>query len=101
MNNLIERYNRHFKNLFDSPNPGLFVFCERVREEAEHWKTRYEHALKGHFASRLGGKKCLGQRCDRILKSGSQRRRRALRGCRSDQREKVCLVGVEIVIYEC
>ena len=30
----MERYNREFNDLFDSPKPGLFVFCERVREEA-------------------------------------------------------------------
>ena len=33
-NNVMERYNCDFNNLFDSPSPGLFVFCERIREEA-------------------------------------------------------------------
>ena len=33
-NNVMERYNRDFNYLFDSPSPGLFVFCEKVREEA-------------------------------------------------------------------
>jgi hypothetical protein len=33
INNVMERYNRDFNNLFDSPSLGLYVFCERVREE--------------------------------------------------------------------
>ena len=36
-NNVMESYNRDFNNLFDLSNPGLFVFCERVREEAVCW----------------------------------------------------------------
>ena len=31
----------------DSPKLGLFVFCERVREEATHWERLHEDALKG------------------------------------------------------
>jgi hypothetical protein len=31
---VMERYDMDLNNLFDSPKPGLFVFCERVREEA-------------------------------------------------------------------
>jgi len=69
----LERYNRDFNNLFDLPSPGLFVLCERVREEAEPCKKRHEHALKGQFTIRQGGKKCLGQKSDQILKSGSKR----------------------------
>ena len=45
----MERYNREFNNLFDSPKPGLFVFCERVREEAARWEKLREDALKGKF----------------------------------------------------
>jgi hypothetical protein len=38
--------------LFDLPNSGLFVFCERVREKAVRWEKRHKGALKGHFTSR-------------------------------------------------
>ena len=48
----MERYNREFNNLFDSPKPGLFVFCERVREEASCWESVHEDALKGKFRHR-------------------------------------------------
>jgi hypothetical protein len=48
----MERYNRDFNNLFDLSNPGVFVFCERVREEALHWEKRHEYALKGSFMNR-------------------------------------------------
>lgn len=48
----MERYNREFNDLFDSPKPGLFVFCERVREEANRWERRHEDALKGKFTHR-------------------------------------------------
>jgi len=48
----MERYNREFNNLFDSPKPGLFVFCERVQEEASHWERVHEDALKGKFKHR-------------------------------------------------
>ena len=59
---MMERYDRDLNNLFDLPSPGLFVLCERVREEAEPCKKRHEHALKGHFAIRQGKKKCLDQK---------------------------------------
>ena len=45
----MERYNREFNSLFDSPKPGLFVFCERVQEEASRWERVHEDALKGKF----------------------------------------------------
>jgi len=45
----MERYNSEFNNLFDSLKPGLFVFCERVREEAACWEKVHEDALKGKF----------------------------------------------------
>ena len=48
----MERYNREFNNLFDLPRPGLFVFCERVREEASRWERLHEDALKGKFKHR-------------------------------------------------
>ncbi len=48
----MERYNREFNDLFDSPKPGLFVFCERVREEAARWERLHEDALKGKFKHR-------------------------------------------------
>ena len=48
----MERYNREFNDLFDSPRPGLFVFCERVREEALRWVRTHEDALKGNFKNR-------------------------------------------------
>ena len=44
----MERYNREFNDLFDSPKPGLFVFCERIREEATRWERRHENALRGN-----------------------------------------------------
>jgi len=50
-NNVMARYNRDFNNLFDLPNPGLFVFCERVREEAVLWEETHKDALKGHFTN--------------------------------------------------
>ena len=49
---MMERYNRDFNNLFDLPNPGLLVFCERVREEAVRWEKRHEDELKGNFTNR-------------------------------------------------
>ena len=52
----MERYNRDFNELFDSPKPGLFVFCERVMEEAAHWVKWHDDALKGHFTNRQGRK---------------------------------------------
>ena len=42
----MERYNREFNGLFDSPKPGLFVFCERVREEATRWQRLHEDAFE-------------------------------------------------------
>ena len=48
----MERYNREFNSLFDSPKPGLFVFCERVWEEASRWERVHEDALKGKFKHR-------------------------------------------------
>ena len=48
---MMARYNRDFNNLFDLPNPGLFVFCERVREEAVLWEETHKDALKGHFTN--------------------------------------------------
>ena len=51
-NNVMERYNREFNDLFDSPRPGLFVFCERVQEEALRWVRTHEDALKGNFKHR-------------------------------------------------
>ena len=55
-NNVMERHNRDINNLFDLPNPGLAVFCERVREEAVHWEKRHKEALKGHFTNRQESK---------------------------------------------
>ena len=55
-NNVMERYNRDFNKLFDTPKPGLFVFCERVREEAVRWEKRHDDALKGRFTNRQGRK---------------------------------------------
>ena len=52
----MERYNRDFNKLFDSPKPGLFVFCERVREEAARWVKQHDDALKGRFTNRQGWK---------------------------------------------
>ena len=48
----MERYNREFNNLFDSPKPGLFVFCERVQEKASRWERTHKDALKGKFRHR-------------------------------------------------
>ena len=48
----MERYNRDYNDLFDSPKPGLFVFCQRVREEAYCWERRHEDALRGKFMHR-------------------------------------------------
>ena len=48
-NNAMEWYNREFNTLFDSPRTGLFVFCERVQEEASRWERLHEDALKGKF----------------------------------------------------
>ena len=42
--------------MFDSPNLGLFVFCERVREEAVHWERRHEDALECSFMNGQGRK---------------------------------------------
>ena len=36
---MTELYNRVFSNMFDSSKLGLFVFYERVREEAVHWEN--------------------------------------------------------------
>jgi hypothetical protein len=56
---MMESYNRDFNNLFDSPKPGLFVFCERVREEALQWEKRHNDALKDHNTNRQGRKHVL------------------------------------------
>ncbi len=48
----MERYNKEFNDLFDSPKPGIFVFYERVREEAMRWERLHEDALKGKFKHR-------------------------------------------------
>ena len=45
----MERYNREFNDLFHSPRPGLFVFCDRVQEEALRWERLHKDALKGKF----------------------------------------------------
>ena len=45
----MERYNREFNGLFDSPKPGLFVFCERVKDEAMRWESRHQDALMGRY----------------------------------------------------
>ena len=52
MNNVMERYNREFNGLFDSLNPGLFVFCERIKDEAMHWESRHQDALMGRYKHR-------------------------------------------------
>ena len=52
----MERYYSNFNNLFDSPSPGLFVFCERIREEAVRWEKWHEDALRGRFTNRQGRK---------------------------------------------
>ncbi len=52
----MEHYNRDFNNLFDLPKPGLFVFCEQVREEALHWEKRHNDALKGHYTNQQNRK---------------------------------------------
>ena len=41
-----------FNNLVDSPNPGLCVFCEQVREEAEVWEQMHENAWMVSYTSR-------------------------------------------------
>lgn len=38
----MERYNRDFNNLFDSPNPSIYVFCERIQEEAHKPEKRHK-----------------------------------------------------------
>ncbi len=48
----MERYKMEFNNLFDSPRRGLFVFCERDREEASRWERLHDDALKGKFKHR-------------------------------------------------
>ncbi len=51
-NNVMESYNREFNSLFDSPNPGLFVFCERVKDEALRWESRHKDSLLGRYTHR-------------------------------------------------
>jgi hypothetical protein len=48
----MERYNREFNGLFDSPKPGLFVFCERVKDEAMRWESRHQDGLMGRYTHR-------------------------------------------------
>ncbi len=36
------------------PKPGLFVFCERIKEEAVYWEKWHEDALRGCFTNRHG-----------------------------------------------
>jgi hypothetical protein len=48
----MESYNREFNALFDSPKPGLFVFCERVKDEASHWESRHKDSLLGRYTHR-------------------------------------------------
>jgi hypothetical protein len=47
INNVIERYNSGFNNLFGSLNSGLFVFYEHVREETTKWECKNEDVWKG------------------------------------------------------
>ena len=51
-NNVMESYNREFNGLFDSPKPGLFVFCERIKDEAMRWEMRHKDALSGRYMHR-------------------------------------------------
>ncbi len=51
-NNVMESYNREFNSLFDSPKPGLFVFCERVKDEALRWESRHKDSLLGRYTHR-------------------------------------------------
>ena len=71
----MERYNRDFNNLFDSPNPGLFLFCERVRREAVQWENDMRMLSGAILVIDRGGKMCIGQKFQQILKTGSQRKR--------------------------
>ena len=48
-NNVMESYNREFNALFDSPKPGLFVFCKRVKDEALCWESRHKDSLLGRY----------------------------------------------------
>jgi len=47
----MERHNWGFNSLLACPSHGLFVFCERVREEERRWEKRHENALKGNFTN--------------------------------------------------
>jgi len=51
-NNVMESYNREFNSLFDSPKPGLFVFCERVKDEALRWESRHKDSLLRRYTHR-------------------------------------------------
>ena len=51
-NNVMESYNREFNALFDSPKPGLFVFCKRVKDEALCWESRHKDSLLGRYTHR-------------------------------------------------
>ena len=51
-NSVIEKYNRGFNHLFDSPDTGIFVFSERVRVETVPWEKRQEDALQDSFTNR-------------------------------------------------
>ena len=72
----MERYNREFNDLFDSPKPGLFVFCERVKEEETRWERRHEDALRGN--SHIGRKevKYPGLKCLSTLLNFHQKKKR-------------------------
>jgi hypothetical protein len=45
-------YNRDFNGLFDSPKPGLFVFSERVKDEALRWEARHKDSLSSRYKHR-------------------------------------------------
>ena len=51
-NNVMGTYNLEFSALFDSPKPGPFVFCERVKDEALHWESRHKDSLLGRYTHR-------------------------------------------------
>ncbi len=64
--------------MINSPKPGVFVFCERITEEAVRWKKWHEDALRGHELIEKGEKMFCGQTFPRILKTGNQRKRERL-----------------------
>jgi hypothetical protein len=50
-NNVLERYNCIFQNLFPGAHPNLYVFVDVLVSECGAWKQRWEDAQNGVYVN--------------------------------------------------